>query len=182
MSQGSQVSTQDFGLMFIPTMTSGVGQDESGCHGSRELPPTGSLQESVHSPGYYAVAWPTSSGINCAALGRCGCLSDCRSLGEEAHECALKCGGHRKMHQVGAVDSSALATHSYLNTEASSTWGVRVQIQKENILVMHTLLVGIPKARGIRTLQPTLLAMKLERLPLGRKPPLYKDLKLMFQP
>lgn len=144
-------------------MTSGVGQDESGCHGSKELPLTGNLQESVHSPGYYTVAmarqfrllptkqdvwaWPTSSGINCVALGRCGCLSDCKSLGREA-QCALKCGCHRKMHQVGAVDSSALATHSYLHTEAFSTWGVRVQIQKENILVMHTLLVGLPKARG----------------------------------
>lgn len=38
-------------------------------------------------------------------------------------------------------------THIY-TLKPSPTWSVRVQIQKGYILVMHTLLVGIPKARG----------------------------------
>lgn len=90
-------------------------------HSSRELPPTGSLQESVRTPGHCTAAmatqfrllpteqdvWarPTSSGINSEALRRYRCLSDCRSLGGEAR-CALKCGYYRQLPQAGAMDSS----------------------------------------------------------------------------
>lgn len=64
------------------------------------------------------------------ALGGHGCLSDCRSLGEELWTVLL-----------------LPRTHIY-TLKPSPTWSVRVQIQKGYILVMHTLLVGIPKARG----------------------------------
>lgn len=118
MPQGARCPLKILAGLLHPRQPLGQLKMSQAGQSGRELPPAGSLQDSVQSPGHDAVAmdshfrllpteqdvWarPTSAGVNPAALRRYRCLFDTRILGKEAW-CALKHGCHLEIHQVGAV-------------------------------------------------------------------------------
>lgn len=64
MSQGARCALKTLAGLLHPRQPLRQLRMSQVSQGGRELPPTGSLQDSVQSPGHYAVAWSVISGCS----------------------------------------------------------------------------------------------------------------------